>query len=580
MTDTATPCPRRIVLLGSTGSIGTQAVDVIGRNPDRFRVVALSRAADLELLAGRPSRSASARSRWPRATPTPVAEAIACACRAAGRTASPRCSPGPTPPPTRRRASDVVLNGITGSVGLARPWPRSRRVRRSRSRTRSRSSWAGPGQGGGTRGRSCRWTRSTPPSRSRCAAAAPRGAQARRDRQRRAVPGALAGRAARRHGRQALAHPNFSMGRVVTTNSATLVNKGLEVIEAHLLFDLPFERIDVVVHPQQMIHSMVEFVDGSTIAQAGPPRMLVPIALGLSWPDRLADVDVAIDWTRPQRGSSCRSTRTPSPPSGWPARWARPGGTHPAVYNAANEVVRGRLPRRPHRVPRHRRHGGRASSRRTPLSRGGGNAILTLGDVLRCGDRARAARDANELESRLRARRSVRRRGPQTLNLPEALPLKLNALSPRSRRRRPRRGGLHRAARAGTPRPRQVVRREGDAVHGRLRAAGGHAVAARPSTASRGSRSAGTSAWSGCSRRSRARTPLQLRPVEHRAVSAPWSTGRAPGEPGGGRPRRRGPRLLQAKPVRRKLLLIMMGGPTMNLVLAVDPAPRAPSRSV
>ena len=99
---------------------------------------------------------------------------------------------------------------------------------------------------------------------------------------------------------QALAHPNFSMGRVITTNSATLVNKGLEVIEAHLLFDIPFDRIDVVVHPQQMIHSMVEFVDGSTIAQAGPPRMLVPIALGMSWPERIPDADVPCDWTTAQ----------------------------------------------------------------------------------------------------------------------------------------------------------------------------------------------------------------------------------------------------------------------------------------
>ena len=96
---------------------------------------------------------------------------------------------------------------------------------------------------------------------------------------------------------EALAHPNFAMGPVITTNSATLVNKGLEVIEAHLLFDIPFERIDVVVHPQQMIHSMVEFHDGSTIAQASPPSMLIPIALGLGWPDRLPDAGPACDWT-------------------------------------------------------------------------------------------------------------------------------------------------------------------------------------------------------------------------------------------------------------------------------------------
>jgi 1-deoxy-D-xylulose-5-phosphate reductoisomerase len=137
----------------------------------------------------------------------------------------------------------------------------------------------------------------------------------------------------------ALAHPNFAMGRVVTTNSATLVNKGLEVIEAHLLFDIPFDRIEVVVHPQQVVHSMVEFVDGSTIAQAGPPRMLVPIALGLSWPERLADVDVPVDWTRAQTWEF-----EPLDDEAFPAvRLAREvgaaGGTHPAVYNAANEVA-------------------------------------------------------------------------------------------------------------------------------------------------------------------------------------------------------------------------------------------------
>jgi 1-deoxy-D-xylulose-5-phosphate reductoisomerase len=137
---------------------------------------------------------------------------------------------------------------------------------------------------------------------------------------------------------QALAHPNFAMGRVITTNSATLVNKGLEVIEAHLLFDIPFARIDVVVHPQQQIHSMVEFHDGSTIAQLGPPRMLVPIALGLSWPERLEDVDAPCDWTRAQTWQF-----HPLDDDAFPAvRLARQvgaaGGTYPAVYNAANEV--------------------------------------------------------------------------------------------------------------------------------------------------------------------------------------------------------------------------------------------------
>ena len=87
------------------------------------------------------------------------------------------------------------------------------------------------------------------------------------------------------------------MGLVVTTNSATLVNKGLEVIEAHLLFDFPDDRIDVTVHAQSIVHSMVEFTDGSTIAQASPPDMRLPIALGMAWPHRVPDVGVPLDWT-------------------------------------------------------------------------------------------------------------------------------------------------------------------------------------------------------------------------------------------------------------------------------------------
>ena len=96
---------------------------------------------------------------------------------------------------------------------------------------------------------------------------------------------------------EALAHPTWSMGPVVTVNSATLVNKGLELIEAHLLFDVPYDRIDVVVHPQSVVHSMVEFVDGSTLAQASPPDMRLPIALALGWPDRVPDAAPGCDWT-------------------------------------------------------------------------------------------------------------------------------------------------------------------------------------------------------------------------------------------------------------------------------------------
>src|SRR6185436_19682341 len=137
---------------------------------------------------------------------------------------------------------------------------------------------------------------------------------------------------------EALAHPTWDMGPVVTINSATLVNKGLEVIEAHLLFGIPFDRIDVVVHPTSVVHSMVEFYDGSTLAQASPPSMLIPIALGLGWPDRVPGAAPAVDWSRPERWEFF-----PLDDEAFPAvRLAREAGsrgaTAPAVYNAANEV--------------------------------------------------------------------------------------------------------------------------------------------------------------------------------------------------------------------------------------------------
>ncbi len=122
---------------------------------------------------------------------------------------------------------------------------------------------------------------------------------------------------------QALAHPTWAMGKLVTTNSATLINKGLEVIEAHLLFDIPFERIDVVVHPQSVIHSMVEFVDGSTIAQASPPDMRLPISLALGWPNRVPGAAAAVDWT-----TANTWTFEPLDDDAFPGRPTGPRGRH------------------------------------------------------------------------------------------------------------------------------------------------------------------------------------------------------------------------------------------------------------
>jgi 1-deoxy-D-xylulose-5-phosphate reductoisomerase len=135
----------------------------------------------------------------------------------------------------------------------------------------------------------------------------------------------------------ALKHPTWDMGPVVTINSATLVNKGLELIEAHLLFGVPYNQIDVVVHPQSVIHSMVTFYDGSTIAQASPPDMRLPIALALGWPDRVPHAAPACTWD-----TSSSWTFEPLDDEAFPgvrlARAAgRAGGCMPAVFNASNE---------------------------------------------------------------------------------------------------------------------------------------------------------------------------------------------------------------------------------------------------
>ncbi|RPF22128.1 1-deoxy-D-xylulose-5-phosphate reductoisomerase [Myceligenerans xiligouense] len=329
---------RSVTILGSTGSIGTQAIDVVRRHPDRFRVDALSAGGD---VAGLAKQAAELGVRAVAVADAARAGDLREALAAAGAADVETLAGPDAATDLAGRGSDVVLNGITGSVGL-RPTLAALEAGSTLALANKESLVVG---GPLVRAAVRRPDQIVPVDSEhsaiaqslRCGAAAE---------VRRLVVTASGGpfrgmsRAELRDvtPAQALRHPNFSMGRVITTNSATLVNKGLEVIEAHLLFDVPFSRVDVVVHPQQMIHSMVEFVDGSTIAQAGPPRMLVPIALGLSWPDRLHDVDVAIDWTQ-----AASWEFAPLDDDAFPAvRLARQvgeaAGTFPAVYNAANEV--------------------------------------------------------------------------------------------------------------------------------------------------------------------------------------------------------------------------------------------------
>ena len=137
---------------------------------------------------------------------------------------------------------------------------------------------------------------------------------------------------------QALAHPTWDMGPVVTINSSTLVNKGLELIEAHLLFDVPPEHVLTVVHPQSIVHSMVTWRDGATVASASPPDMRLPIALGLTWPRRLEKIEAPLDWTQAQAWTFEPVDHVTFPAVNLAREAVASSATHPAVYNAANEV--------------------------------------------------------------------------------------------------------------------------------------------------------------------------------------------------------------------------------------------------
>jgi 1-deoxy-D-xylulose-5-phosphate reductoisomerase len=305
---------RDVAVLGSTGSIGTQALDLVRANPDRFRVVALTAGgSQRELFEAQ------------------VAE-FAPAYSGLGADASAEAA---------SRPCDVVLNGITGAVGLG-----ATLAALDAGNTLALANKESLIMGGPLVLERAKPGQIVPVDSEHSALAqCLRGGAP--EEVRRLVLTASGGPFRGRSREQllevtleeALAHPTWDMGPVVTINSANLVNKGLEVIEAHLLFGIPYDRIEVVVHPTSVVHSMVEFVDGSTLVQASPPTMLIPIALGMAWPDRVPDAAPPVDWTRLNTWEF-----HPLDDEAFPAvRLAREaggrGGTAPAVYNAANEVA-------------------------------------------------------------------------------------------------------------------------------------------------------------------------------------------------------------------------------------------------
>ena len=305
---------RHVIILGSTGSIGTQAIEVINKNPDKFKVVGLA--------AGTNSKELELQREHFGLTSSQAVLGAEAATKLVSDT-----------------SADVVLNGITGSIGLA-PTLAALRTGKTLALANKESLIVGgqlvkdlaapaqivPVDSEHSAIAQCLRSGSSSEVKKLILTASGGPFRGFSKQQLQAVTPA-----------QALAHPTWVMGQVVTTNSASMVNKGLEIIEAHLLFDIPFEQIEVTVHPQSVIHSMVEFIDGSVIAQASPPDMKLPIALGLSWPERIAGVSEPVDWSKSHSWQF-----DPLDEDVFSAvKLARQVGTlgksYPAVYNASNE---------------------------------------------------------------------------------------------------------------------------------------------------------------------------------------------------------------------------------------------------
>ncbi len=327
-----------MLVLGSTGSVGTQALDLISENPGSFTVAGIAAGGGDVMLLARQIREHDV----PAVAVADVDSAAELRRMLPGmglRTVEVLSGPGAATELTATVGADTVLNGITGSVGLG-PTLAALRSGAVLALANKESLIAG---GPLVTGAAAPGQIVPVDSEHSALAQCLRGGRAEeverlvvtasggpfRGRTREELAGVTV--------EQALAHPTWAMGPVITINSATLINKGLEVIEAHLLFGVPYDRIDVTVHPQSIVHSMVTFTDGSTLAQASPPDMKLPIGLALAWPERLPGAAAPCRWDAPQTW-----TFEPLDENAFDGvRLARQageaGGCLPAVLNAANE---------------------------------------------------------------------------------------------------------------------------------------------------------------------------------------------------------------------------------------------------
>jgi len=318
-----------LVILGSTGSIGVQALEIVEANPSLFRVVAITAAgSNTELLIAQAKKF-----NVPVIGVTKNADQI--------KAALPNSTVIDGPLASTEIAAitcDVVLNGITGSIGLG-PTLAALRVGNRVALANKESLVAG-----GDLVMSLAKPDQLLPVDSEHSALWQSLMGGKKSEVSKLVLTASGGPFRDRTDlstitvAEALNHPTWSMGPVVTINSATLVNKGLEIIEAHYLFTIPYSQIEAVIHPQSVVHSMVEYVDGSTITQASPPNMKGPISFAINYPDRVKAATAPIDWTQSHTWTFAPIDNERFPAIDLARRCGALGGGLPAIFNAANEV--------------------------------------------------------------------------------------------------------------------------------------------------------------------------------------------------------------------------------------------------
>lgn len=321
---------RDVVILGSTGSIGVQVLEVIASNPQLFRVVAISSAGSNPELVIAQAKQFKVSHVGVVNNAEVVSKALPGITVIDGAKASTEIA---------AINCDVVVNAITGSIGLG---PTLAALDAGNTLAlANKESLVAAGELVMSRAREHQII----PVDSEHSAIFQSALAGKRSEIKKIVLTASGGAFRDRSNldgitvEDALKHPTWSMGAVVTVNSATLVNKGLEIIEAHYLFDLPYSSIEAVIHPQSVVHSLVEFNDGSTIAQASPPNMRGAIAYAMNWPDRLSNSTPPIDWSIPHSWSFAPIDARQFPSIDLARHCGEIGGGLPAIFNAANEAA-------------------------------------------------------------------------------------------------------------------------------------------------------------------------------------------------------------------------------------------------